>query len=244
MERKQQQNRITRERAEKLLQECHNILGSNVGVLLEVSFAFPELIDLNKTPVIPSTTIEGRLKEASLYENLNMPLEEEKIYQDILERIPNHWKTRLMYAYFLSNYDEYDEAIELLQPLINATPKPPDNTLMKTYQQLSVISFNKGDYENAKKYASRGLAIDPENAPLLSMRDKLTLPDFQKVKLKPIYEKARVADPSRFERNHPLPSPEKAKVSLDADENKAQNDKPLRSKTCPSIMTFAQSQQL
>jgi hypothetical protein len=217
----QNHNKLTRAEAEKQLQAYSKLPGVYAAELLQIAYDYPELIDLNKISLLPSTGIEDFLKEAGLYSTLNvMPEKEEKIYQDILIRSPQEWQARIMYAYFLTDHSYYDKAIEILKPLINATEGPSVNDRIKAHRQLAFTYYEKCDPVNAKKAALQGLAINPVDAPLLSMISKLE-DSRHGPRLKNHFEEARRADENRFNKNHPLPTSEPSKVNYE--KNKDQN---------------------
>jgi hypothetical protein len=224
IKKEQNHNKLTKEEAEKQLQSYSKLPGVTAGELLQIAYDYPELIDLKKISLLPSNNIEGFLKEAGLYNTLNiMPEKEEKIYQYVIMRSPQEWKARVMYAYFLSKNHCYEEAINILNPLINAAKGPSTYDLIKAYRILACNYWEIGDNVNTKKSTLAGLAIVPDDASLLSMLGKLEQEHHNhSLRSTKHFEDARKADENRFNKNHPLPTTETSKVSYE--KNNHQNN--------------------
>jgi tetratricopeptide (TPR) repeat protein len=226
---------LTEEEAIKLLE----VPGPNIHALLRVAHVYPHLINLEKTPIKPTYTIED-YKIAEIFWRLGMYKEAEAEYVTFLEKNPNHWQTRIEFAYFLTKIEDYEKAIEILLPAVqhDVKPKPQVSVLLNAYKALSLCYRELTDTKNAIIYVNRGLAINPNEASLLSTKAKL-LPDYSINSKFDLFERAKNANPNRFEAHHPLPVGIQSKVFVENKKIPTTHDNNISKDHVPNNDTYA-----
>jgi tetratricopeptide (TPR) repeat protein len=123
----------------------------------------------------------------------------------IIGHSTNAWSARVSYATLLSKQTEDDvAAIALLNEVIDgcklpATEQPTKVNVVHAYNSLIICHLNLGHRQKAKEYLVKGMQIMPDYVPFLSLQAKLN-PEFKKQRS--LFETARQADASRWNRNH------------------------------------------
>lgn len=167
----------------------------------------PDYLNMGQITKPSDNNQENWLEYAMVLVKTGKISEAEEAYLAILEKFPTLWQARLNYAYMLQHDcgdpQSLKNSIPILKHMLASTmtPAPTDDQRVKAYTSLAIAHLKLNQVNDALVCIGKGLAINPNHAPLLSVKAKASGRNVQK--RNKAYEQARASDEGRFSRLHP-----------------------------------------